>query len=109
MPPSGVSSSSSSSSSIAPPNPQAVAAQTQAIRQAIVAKTLPKKPVSAYLMFVAEYRVKWAAANPNAKPTTTLITKEAGKQWNDLPQEQKQVAACYRACYAANRTELMCR
>jgi len=51
-------------------------------------KLNPKKPQTAYFMFLAEFRPKYAAENPESKGVTE-VSKAAGEAWGKLSDEEK--------------------
>ena len=51
-------------------------------------KLNPKKPQSAYFLFLAAFRPLFAAENPESKGVTE-VTKAAGEKWGEMTDEDK--------------------
>lgn len=78
---------------------------SKASKKKAAASDGPKKPLSAYMYFSAEYRGKVSAANPSAKITD--VAKILGEQWKTVTAAEKSkfeaMAAKDKARYEAEK------
>merc|ERR1711965_606486 len=55
----------------------------------IAGATKPKRPPTAYFMFLAYYRNEWRQQHPGVKGIKDM-SKAAGEQWRSMPSEGKK-------------------